>query len=211
MLNYLFFPSHFLRNMLNICKNVCFALSCQAQTPSQSNQLILCSGCAGFIHHHILHENEQMAPKQTRSLFRCVQHFHVCFASFLSLFFPPAWLPSPLELRRKAFDVTGCYYLTQLCRAPWAPRNRQMLCFPLWRANEVVGETSNRGDKWRRRLRVKTGGSGWSLFSHPFHGAKIKLRWISESKFSHRATIEPLSPWGVLVNISLYDIDTIFL
>lgn len=54
---------------------------------------------------------------------------HAGLPSSASSFCPPPHPPF-FQLRRRAFDVTGCYYLTQLCRAPTAPPNRQMLFYP---------------------------------------------------------------------------------
>lgn len=72
---------------------------------------------------------------EDKQLTHTLRSFFTHSASSPPSLFHPFFLPPPhrspsFQLRRRAFDVTGCYYLTQLCRAPWAPRNRQMLCFP---------------------------------------------------------------------------------
>lgn len=72
------------------------------------------------------------------------------------LFFCLAALPPSFELEWKTFDVTACYYLTQLCRAPWAPLNKQMLCFRLWKANQVVGETCKDRDEGEKEKKTKS-------------------------------------------------------
>lgn len=88
----------------------------------------------------------------------CLLHVSLPSASFL---YPPPHPPF-LQLRRRAFDVTGCYYLTQLCRAPTAPPNRQMLFYPTfeelmrqWVKQTVITDRKRRkhyGCTWIRGL-----------------------------------------------------------
>lgn len=71
---------------------------------------------------------EQLLTCQKEAIFHTLPLSYLSTLLHLSLFNPLG--PPSSRLRRRAFDVTGCYYLTQLCRAPWAPCERQMLCSP---------------------------------------------------------------------------------